>query len=80
MDITTVAIITLPLITLTFLFYVGWREKEHRIQVNELTSKIMSKNYVEFATYRPEETKVSKIEPVVAKPKRMLDASLGSTY
>ena len=45
-----------------FVVFIGWREWSHQKLVDALTSKIMSKNYVEFSTYRPEELKAGEVK------------------
>lgn len=73
------------LVAVLFLAFIVWREREHQRQVDALTSKIMAKNYVEFATYRPEETRAEdsaslKQSDEPAKPKQPFDPVLGRNY
>ena len=62
------------------LIFMAWREVEHKKQIDTLTSKIMSRDYVQYATYKPEENK--KIESRVngEKRPRVPDPVLGTTY
>ena len=57
--------------------FAAWREVEHRKLVDTLTSKIMSKNYGEFASFRQEEAK-AKVQ-VVKEPQKKpyIDPVLG---
>ena len=65
-------------IIVLFVAFTGWREVEHRKQVDLLTSKLISRSYAEYATYKPvEDQKVEKKD----KPKKKVnDPVLGEVY
>lgn len=67
---------------IAFLAFVVWRELENRKQVDVLTSKIMAKDYVEYASNHPSESLDLNGRPKNDKPKRrvMPDPVLGSDY
>ena len=62
------------------LLFMAWREIEHRKQIDSLTSKIMSKDYAHYASYRPEETKVVASKLNSERPRKMNDSTLGGTF
>lgn len=70
--------------TVLCLGFVLWRERSTTKLIDALTSKLMAKNYVEYATYRAEERKADKPEPVpkegVPAPPPLLDPYLGKTF
>jgi len=57
--------------------FIAWREWEHTKQVDVLTSKLMSKTYGEYASYKQVESKEQK-EPKLKK--HVNDPVLGDTY
>lgn len=63
------------------LIFMAWREVEHKRQIDILTSKIMSKDYAQYASYKPEENrKIEKPDNGTARPKRPADPVLGTQW
>jgi len=68
----------LGFICLCLLGVLIWREVEHRKQVDVLTSKLMSRDYREYAVSK--KTEKGKREEKEEKPKANVDSVLGSHY
>ena len=61
---------------LALLCFLGYREHEHRKQMDEITSKLIAKTLTEYSNARHYEK--SESQPRVEKPKKYLDETLGS--
>ena len=77
MDIIVYVLIACVVISeLALLCFLGYRENEHRKQMDMITSKLIAKTLTEYSNARH----VEKLEPMppVEKPKRYIDETLGS--
>lgn len=62
------------------LAFLVWLEIEHRRQVDALTSKIMARDYVQYATHRKDEIRPPQAEVAKEKKKELVDPVLGRMY
>lgn len=74
--IVIVLVVTTAVLALALLGFMAWREVEHKKQIDELTSKIMAKDYREYAIMQPKD----KIDKVVAPTRKISDQYLGQHY
>lgn len=73
-------VVVLCVLWLTSLGFIAWREVEHRKQIDALTSKLMSKNYGEYACYKNEEKKEAVQKQDKTTKKHVNDPVLGNVY
>lgn len=56
-QIVTLLVFVVAIMGIGDLVFMAWREVRHDKVVDSLTSKIMSRDYANFASYKPEENK-----------------------
>ncbi len=76
----TALIAVVGVLALALLAFVAWREVEHRKQIDALTSKIMARDYREYAVLRPQELTPAQPPTNEPKLKRVVDPHLGAHF
>ena len=75
-----VLVLTVVGMNLALLGFIAWLKIEHRKEVDALTSKLMAKDYREYAHNRPQEISKAPKKEEKEKKNTINDPQLGRVY